>query len=1083
MSSTMKAAAVAAVVFLAIVAGYFLLIQESEPPVVMDDGGGGYTETDVVDETAEPGTFEPPVQIERDPVVVTVEVRDKRRDRVLEGVSLFVNRAHEGNRLGERLIERKGKPKSPGTFEINLEPGAYMVRAECPRFSGERRPVVVVKDQPQTVVFHLERGSTISGRVLTANGEGIGGAKVIGLKELGNPEADMETMLIGLVDLPNVTNAVAAEAFTEPDGSYQLDGLKPEWYTVRAIADGYTPGSIQDVPAPRSKVDIRLQDGGQLSGVVMDTDGNPVQEAEINAYKHLDSQNIFEIIMAKSRPPIDTVTTDAAGQFSFQTLGAGTFNFLITGIGYQQETILRFFSSGDGSDTLKVELKPGLSIEGYVQDPEGNPVAGAKVRASRSGGATTPGDQVAIDFKQNDVVTDESGFFVFDTLQKGKYILLCWHDDFKTFRRQGVYPGKGEITLKMDYGGRLSGIVTDSSGAPVPGARVSASDVADLRKETVTEENGYYVLPGVVTGRRSVSVTVSAKGYARARRDVKVKKEEELKEDFQLEPTCRLGGLVLNTNQDPVANARVMIKRRGGNNAGVEQTVGTGITDRQGRFQVEDVEGGESIWLVVKKSEYLDGRSEEFSIGAGEEFDAEPVELRLGGALAGRVMTSGGQPVTGCMVTIQYEGDTELTIAGNPSSGTNARGEFRIQGLENATVDLVVKAPRHLETVVKRIEIREGDVHAGIEITLEEGNTVAGRVVTVDGEGIRGAKVIARDYSEGVKEMSAKTDANGRFRLENILSESTVEIEVVDNSYGGFVDEEVKVGTEDLEIVLKELGKLVGTVEIGGDSELKSFSVHPQLTGDRSDPRKELKSKTFSFGEDGTFEYTGVTAGEYVVHVGAPSFAAATIENVVVKEGESVDLGSILLEVGGMITGQIIDPDTGDPISQARVQVVQGTSRFLKGVGNEGGKGKATQITDTEGYFSFTNLRGGELSLRVTKNGYSSRVVEGVNPDVGASSKELKIELSHGAQISGVVVGKAGSPERRMPVYLIGATPQQNQSTNTDNRGRFHFVGVEAGPYTVKAHRFVAGQGYRSEAEAQVELRAGTTEKVTLRVE
>jgi len=275
----------------------------------------------------------------------------------------------------------------------------------------------------------------------------------------------------------------------------------------------------------------------------------------------------------------------------------------------------------------------------------------------------------------------------------------------------------------------------------------------------------------------------------------------------------------------------------------------------------------------------------------------------------------------------------------------------------------------------------------------------------------------------------------------------------------------------------------VGRVVLSGEAELKSFSVHPQIQSDRNDPRKDLKAKSFGFGEDGSFEYTGVTAGEYIVHVGAPSFAAATLDGIVVREGETVDLGEVLLEVGGMITGQIVDPETGDPISQARVQIVQGTSRFLKGGGDTRAKNRPTQISDTEGFFSFTNLRGGNLSLRVTKSGYSSQVFEGINPDVGSTSKELRLELSHGAQINGVVLGPGGRPESRMPVYLIGGTPQQNQSTNTDNRGRFHFVGVEAGPYTVKAHRFVAGKGYRSEAEASVELGAGVTENVTLRVE
>lgn len=1086
MSPTFKAAAAAAVVFLAIVLGYFALRSDSEPGLYENDT----SQAEVT--PAEPAELTernaPPEPVRHDAVRIVFEVRDERGERNLPGSSVRVNKAHEGNRVGEKVWESSGSPNSPGIFEHGFLPGAYIVRGQCSQFSGTREFFTVVDATPQTVVLRLNRGNTISGRILDLAGKGIGGARVLALKELGNPEADMEEMLFGLVDLPNMTNAVEAETESDPDGSYQLDGLKPEWYTVRALAAGYTSKEIRDVPAPREKVDLKLPEGTLLTGVVLDAGGSGVANAEIRAFPHVESQNIFDIILSKSRPPLDQVTSDGSGNFQFETLGVGTFNFLITASGYQPEQVTRVPISPEGSEPLRVKVKPGLAITGFVQDPDGNPVTGARVRAQRMGGAAaSPPDQVAITFNDGSVETDETGSFNFDSLEDGKHSLLCWHPDFKTMRRQPVFPDKGgDIVIKLTYGGRVTGVVRAEDGTPVPGARIAASDVADVRKETVTDAEGYYVLPGVLTGRRPVTMTVNAKGYSRARREIRLTKEEEISEDFELQGTSFVHGLVTGGNNEPVFGARVMVKKFGGSNAAVEQTAGTGLTNRQGRFEIADVESSDRLWVVVKKGEYLDERSEEFTVVPGESFEAPTVILRLGGAIAGTVVSSGGRAIPGAMVTVRFEGDTDLTMQGNPGSGTNANGEYRIQGLDAGIVDLVVKAPHFPESVYEGVEVREGSINAGVQIQLEQGNSVAGRVTNTQGDPVRGAAVIVRDFTQGVQELRGRTDGSGGFLVEGILSAGSVEIEINSGDYATYVDEDVSVGSDDLAIVLKELGKLVGVVTDDEGNSITKFTIHPQYQSDRKDPRKDIKPKTFSV-DGGEFEFGGVAAGLYTVQVGSPSFAAATLENISVSEGEAVDLGTIQLARGGVITGRVVDPLTGEPVSQVRVQVVQGQSRFLSSQLDGAARGdqssKPTQVTDADGNFMFSNLRGGELSLRVTKPGYSSQVVEAVNPDIASSSRDLEIEFSKGGEITGTVTGAAGNPQRRMPIYLIGETQDMNQSTNTDSQGRFRFSGVASGNYTVKAHKFVTGQGYRNQAEVQVDLKAGGRRNIRLVVQ
>ena len=47
---------------------------------------------------------------------------------------------------------------------------------------------------------------------------------------------------------------------------------------------------------------------------------------------------MFEIILAKSRPPIDTTKSDGAGHFLFDTLGTGIYNFRVRASGFQPHT-------------------------------------------------------------------------------------------------------------------------------------------------------------------------------------------------------------------------------------------------------------------------------------------------------------------------------------------------------------------------------------------------------------------------------------------------------------------------------------------------------------------------------------------------------------------------------------------------------------------------------------------------------------------------------------------------------------------------------------------------------------------------
>ncbi len=198
-----------------------------------------------------------------------------------------------------------------------------------------------------------------------------------------------------------------------------------------------------------------------------------------------------------------------------------------------------------------------------------------------------------------------------------------------------------------------------------------------------------------------------------------------------------------------------------------------------------------------------------------------------------------------------------------------------------------------------------------------------------------------------------------------------------------------------------------------------------------------------------------------------------------------MNLGRIILQSGGIVSGREVDGATGQPIFGARVTIVQGSSRFLKAnagapSGARSGR-KPTQTTDSNGTFSFSGLKGGSLTLRVKHTDYVEAKAT-ANPDVVAESRELVIELTRGGEITGTVFGPGEQPRRNMQIYLIGDDPRSNKRARSGRDGQFTFRSVVPGSYTVKALEFAQEGRPVEEVEVRVDIGPGQTRTVVLQL-
>jgi protocatechuate 3,4-dioxygenase beta subunit len=625
-------------------------------------------------------------------------------------------------------------PSGETYFYVMGPPGGYSKLAG----EGSSRTVKIPDGASRYEVPPIELATavTVSGRVVDAAGTPVAGARVVGVCQ--------GSRCVPLEGMQAVTDS--AGGFRLPAGWYNTvpvgqvahllirlrDGDEHEAAAL-PTADGAVTVKLNAV-VQRPKPDARPRGAaavegprevapGELAGVVVDRDGNPIEgvEADVNHWA-----------------PGQVTHTDRGGKFQFTGLSKDESRHPVRfrKEGYETQYHL---DRKAGRPGWVVVLGNTTYFEGRVLAPDGSPVPDAVVRADS-------GPRRGIGFMMGECYTETT------SRPDGRYRL---HVEPGAYDVEVRVPGVGvarskdvidaDQTVKRDI--RLEPGVTfviltieHGTGRPVGGVRLEHWMKPGI--EGTSGPDGRIVIRDVPPGTYS-RFEVKADGYTRWWSDACLSEWKRSHRnsdwlDFEVKPGmspvtvemergATVTGRVLDPDGKPVAGATVALP-----------LTGTGFsveTDNDGRFSaLLPASGDREYNLVTHDGKYnqwrswANGVSPAFRTKPGEQVTGLDLRLTRPASVRGRVTDTEGRPVANRQVRASAADRMENGYY-DPTTRTDADGTYELKFIRPGQQYVQIApfwgdARQAPEGTSRTLTLSEGEVKDGVEFQVTGRNGV-----------------------------------------------------------------------------------------------------------------------------------------------------------------------------------------------------------------------------------------------------------------------------------------------------------------------------------------------------------------------
>jgi len=388
-----------------------------------------------------------------------------------------------------------------------------------------------------------------------------------------------------------------------------------------------------------------------------------------------------------------------------------------------------------------------------------------------------------------------------------------------------VAGGRHRLEFTVALGRMASGIVTDAgTGTPVGDAEISDSWTFD--RLVRTRADGHYEFPGL---RDETDLLVRARGFARQVKAVPAQVPLPVA-DFALARGGSVRGRFVDGAGAPL----------GGIYAAVGTTIQTprfqtdwlpAVVARDGRFRVEGLDST-FRYEIYARGQGLGARVYVLprSPADGEVLDIGDVTLLPGALLEGRAVDGQGRPLAAAELTLSGENADACKLL-NGLAGTRAPtivhqfawrsthtagdGSFRFAGLAGGTYELIVQPAGARQTLESGpYELRDGEVHAGIEVVVDCGVSIAGTVHAAGLPALPDApKFVLVAMPKNGRHQTARVAGDGTFHFERLESgEYVLSAMFAPAGYALVPVRGVAAGSKDLDLVLQPAEIIEGKV-------------------------------------------------------------------------------------------------------------------------------------------------------------------------------------------------------------------------------------------------------------------------------
>lgn len=498
--------------------------------------------------------------------------------------------------------------------------------------------------------------------------------------------------------------------------------------------------------------------------------------------------------------------------------------------------------------------------------------------------------------------------------------------------------------------------------------------------------------------------------------------------------------------------------------AGVRWTLPKEIDpDENGHFEIAALPANTDLVLFVREATriHLPQSIEALEPGASLAVEAE---LSTGSTLAGHVVDESGAGIPDAQVEVRFGGAEGEIFDELRETETDATGAFVLEGAPWGRLQLRAEARGRLKTR-KNIEVAEGEALEGLEIVLESGASIAGRVRFADGSPAVGANLYARPDLAALAGPAAmnlaraetgwdESNAEGGFQMSGLAQVAyivTASLELEEGDHAGAwnaTQRGVNPGDDLLELILEPRLDLRGRATDLEGVPLSDFTVFALLqdSGGMFGLGAEKRREPVSDAEDGAFVMEGLRTGTWEISVDAEGYGLSESQLITMPDAATAAPLQFALGPAAQVEGLVTDP-SGRVLPGARVELVLDLGARMASAETGGPK---NAITDNEGFFLLEDLDPGALSIQAKHAGYAPSEPLPLELHPGQDLSGVELRLRNGATVTGEVLNQDGEPAVGRSV-LAQSMPEMT-STNimtSDEDGEFRFENLRPGKWQI----------------------------------